>query len=118
MRVGRAFSLLLDPSRPLFADMGDLLLAPDEAWPGAEDFATQEPARHPPAPAGPAGRGAGGLGAAAAAQPLDPDEEITSWGGGGGGWGWGGPGGEGWGPALPPPPALLLPPVLRKSLLE
>ncbi len=94
MRVGRAFSLALDPAKPLFGDMGDLLLAADEAWPGADDFATQAPA---PAAAATAAAGAGGVGGGggggAGRQALDPDELVTSWGGAGA---WGGDSG-GWG---------------------
>ena len=33
MRVGQAFSKVLDPSKaPLFSDLGDLGLQPEEAW--------------------------------------------------------------------------------------
>jgi hypothetical protein len=33
MRVGQAFSKVLDPSKePLFSDLGDLSLLPEEAW--------------------------------------------------------------------------------------
>ena len=33
MRVGQAFSKVLDPSKPpLFSDIGDLGLQPEEAW--------------------------------------------------------------------------------------
>ncbi|GIL86739.1 hypothetical protein Vretifemale_14985 [Volvox reticuliferus] len=35
MRVGRAFSLVLDPASDLFVDMGDLGLALEELWPVA-----------------------------------------------------------------------------------
>ncbi|GLC37986.1 hypothetical protein PLESTB_000449000 [Pleodorina starrii] len=35
MRVGRAFSLVLEPGSELFGDMGDLGLGPEELWPGA-----------------------------------------------------------------------------------
>lgn len=33
MRVGKAFSAVLDPSKaPLFSDLGDMDLTPAEAW--------------------------------------------------------------------------------------
>lgn len=64
MRVGQAFSRVLDPSKaPLFSDLGDLCLLPEEAWhrdclpkagstPGTPtkppQTLTAEPARHTP----------------------------------------------------------------------
>lgn len=38
MRVGRAFSLLLDPASDLFADCGDMGHTAEELWPGAREL--------------------------------------------------------------------------------
>ncbi|GLI69267.1 hypothetical protein VaNZ11_013803, partial [Volvox africanus] len=82
MRVGRAFSLVLDPASDLFADMGDLGLAAEELWPGALPREVQwRPASSASSGCqlpGPPGLMPAGAGKVREASPADTAEAILA----------------------------------------